>query len=192
MLRTFIAIHIPDDMRQAISRALVELRKVIGKSAVRWVAPENIHLTLKFLGDAPVSDLDQLQQMLAVEAARHRRFQVELGGLGVFPDIQHPRIVWIGLEAPRDLSALQHGVEACTERLGYPRESRPFSPHLTVGRIRDHLSPGELNALRMVLEPARVPFLGRADVGRIHLMKSELHPEGSTYRTLFTASLATG
>ena len=104
------------------------LRNTVGKTTVRWVAPENIHLTLKFLGDVSPSNLDLLKQMLATEATRHRCFQVEVGKLGIFPTSRQPRVIWVGLDGPPDLSALQRGVEAFTERLGYTPEGRAFSP----------------------------------------------------------------
>ena len=190
MLRAFVAIHIPRPVREAIGRSVTGLHKAVGRSTVRWVALENLHLTLKFLGDVSPSSLGPLQQMLAAEASRHAAFQIGAGTMGVFPDLKHPRVIWIGLQAPPALSALQHGVEAALERLGYPPETRPFSPHLTVGRVRDHVASQDLNNLRVALEETRVGVLGSLGVEDLHLMKSDLQPGGPVYSTLFTAPLA--
>jgi RNA 2',3'-cyclic 3'-phosphodiesterase len=190
MLRTFIAIRIPGDVRQAIHRNVASLKKAVDKSTVRWVAPDNIHLTLKFLGDVAPSNLDLLKQMLAAEAGRHRCFQMEVGTLGVFPNLRQPRVIWVGLEGSPALSALQRGVEAFTERLGYQPEGRAFSPHLTVGRVQDHVHAEDLNALRTAFEKNQVPPLGCVGVDGLDLMKSDLQPGGSVYTTLFSAPLA--
>lgn len=190
MLRTFIAIHIPADIRQAIHQHVTGLKQGVDKSTVRWVALDNIHLTLKFLGDVPPPNLDLLKQMLAAEAGRHRCFQMEVGTLGVFPNLRQPRVIWVGLEDPPGLAALQRGVEAFTERLGYPPEGRGFSPHLTIGRVQDHIAAEALSTLRSAFEENQVPRLGCVPVDSVHLMKSDLQPGGSVYTTLYSAPLA--
>ena len=190
MLRAFIAIHIPRPVREAIGQSVMGLYRAVSRSTVRWVALENLHLTLKFLGDVSTSSLSSLQQMLAAEASRHAAFQIGAGTLGVFPDLKHPRVIWIGLQAPPALSALQHGVEAAMERLGYPPETRPFSPHLTVGRVQEHVASQYLNNLRAAIEASQVGDLGSLGVEDLHLMKSDLQPGGPKYSTLFTAPLA--
>jgi len=190
MVRAFVAIHIPRAVREAIGQSVAGLQRAVSSATVRWVALENIHLTLRFLGDVPPSNLGMLEQMLATEAARHPAFELQAGTLGVFPSIQHPRVIWVGLDAPPALSALRRGVEAAIERLGYPPEGRPFSPHLTVGRVQDHAASAELNSLRAALEGIQVGALGSVGVDNLHLMKSDLRPGGSVYSTLFTAPLA--
>jgi len=190
MLRAFVAIHIPRPIREAIGQSVAALSRAVGRSSVRWVALENIHLTLKFLGDVSPSSLGLLEQMLGAEASRHPTFQIQAGTLGVFPHLKHPRVIWIGLEAPPALSGLQRGVEAAMERLGYSPEARPFSPHLTVGRVQDQVTPKDLDALRAALEETQIPDLGRMAVEDLHLMKSDLKPGGPVYSTLFTAPLA--
>jgi 2'-5' RNA ligase len=190
MLRCFIAVHIPGDIRQAIGRSLAGLYKGVGRSTVRWVAPENIHLTLKFLGDVSPSALDLLQEMLTAEAARHSPFQMRVETLGVFPNLKRLRVSWVGLEAPESLAVLQRGVEAAMARLGYPPEDRAFSPHLTLGRVQDHVVPEELAHLRASLEAVQFGGLGPVRVDNVHLMKSELRPGGSVYSTIATAPLS--
>jgi 2'-5' RNA ligase len=147
-------------------------------------------LTLKFLGDISPSSLELLSQMLASEAAQVPAFAMQVGGLGSFPNLKRPRVIWIGLEAPAALDTVQHGIEAAAALLGYAPEERPSSPHLTIGRVRQNLSAADLQIIRTALEAARIGQVGLVQVDAIHLFKSELRPTGSVYSKLFSASLA--
>ena len=135
MLRAFIAVEIPAGIQSAIAHSTASLKNALPKSLVRWVAPQNVHLTLKFLGDVSPANLEQLAEALKVEAASHGMFSMSVGGLGAFPTPRRARVIWIGLEAPPALEALRRGVEAAAAQLGYAPEERPFSPHLTIGRV---------------------------------------------------------
>ncbi len=188
LLRAFIAIEIPHSILDAIQKETAGLQRAIG-AAVRWVPCSNLHLTLKFLGDISPANLDLLTQMLAAEAAAHKPFELQVGGLGSFPTPRRPRIIWIGLSAPAALESLQRGIEAASARLGYTEEDRPFSPHLTIGRVKQQASSTELQALRTALEQSRVGDLGTARVEAVHLFKSDLRPAGAVYTRLFSAPL---
>lgn len=188
LLRAFIASDIPPEIKQAISSQTTSLRKESGR-AVRWVTPENIHLTLKFLGEVSASNLELLAQALRAECAQTTSFTVSVEGLGCFPNPRRPRILWVGLTAPPALNRLQHQVEAIAARLGYPPEDKPFSPHLTIGRVREQASPAELQSLRILLEQTTVASLGTFTIQEIHLYKSDLKPEGPIYTRLATARM---
>jgi 2'-5' RNA ligase len=156
---------------------------------VRWVTPENIHLTLKFLGDISSAHTDLLERALKTEVGQCLPFEIDVDGLGVFPNVRRPRVIWIGLNAPADLARLQRNLETVTARLGYVSDDKPFSPHLTIGRIREQLSSDEARALRPALENAKVGLLGRFAVKSVHLFQSELKPGGPIYTCLSTAVL---
>ncbi len=188
MLRTFIAIEIPEEIKKAISSQSAGLRKALG-GGVRWVAPENVHLTLKFLGDISPANVKMLTQSLEAEAGLHEPFTVKVGNLGVFPTPRRPRVIWVGLDAPAGLPRLQRGIEAMTARLGYAAEDKPFSPHLTIGRVRDQVSADEMQSMRAALENTKVGALGTFEVAAVHLFKSDLQPGGAVYMRLFTARL---
>ena len=115
-------------------------------AAVRWVAVKKIHLTLKFLGDVSESNLPVLYEILRREAEKQAAFEIQVGGLGAFPSVNSPRVIWIGVEAPAELAALQHGIDVETARVGYAGEERDFSPHLTLGRIAHNASSEERRA----------------------------------------------
>ena len=127
----------------AIEKQTARLRQTLGNDLIRWVPTQNMHLTLKFLGDTATSHLDFLKQMLAREADSHPQFDLQIGGLGSFPTSRRPRMLWIGIHAPADLVSLQKSIEAGTTRLGYEQEERAFSPHLTIGRVRQNVNPPE-------------------------------------------------
>jgi 2'-5' RNA ligase len=191
LLRAFIAIELTRDIRQAIARESALLKGRL-KNSVRWVPAENIHLTLKFLGDVTQPGIDMLKQSLAVEASQHNAFDLTVADLGSFPNPRQPRIIWIGLQAPPALARLQRAIESSSAKIGYPPENKPFSPHLTIGRVREQITPAELTAIRSALAPEetmRVGELGRMHVDALHLFKSDLQPGGAVYTCLFSAPL---
>jgi 2'-5' RNA ligase len=188
MLRAFIAVEIPADLQQTVHREIAPLRKTID-SLVRWVPPHNMHLTLKFLGDVSPSSVDFLRQILRTEAANIPCFDLHLAGLGAFPNLRRPRVLYIGIQAPAALDALQHGIESATRRLGYEAEERPFSAHLTLGRVRQNTSAVEQQQVRRAIEGTQVDLPGIARVDSVHLFKSELNPGGSVYTRLYSAPL---
>jgi RNA 2',3'-cyclic 3'-phosphodiesterase len=191
LLRAFIAVEIPPEIHKAIEKKTAPLRAALGSSIVRWVPSDNIHLTLKFLGDISPANVDMLSQMLNVEVSQHSVFELKFGGLGAFPNPKRPRVIWIGIQAPAGLEALQHGIEAATATLGYPGEARPFSPHLTIGRVKQTAGPAGVQKIRTALEEAKVGALGTTQVTTVHLFKSDLKPSGAVYARLFSAPLKT-
>lgn len=189
LLRAFLASEIPLSLQDAIESATSGLCKKLGPDLIRWVPVHNIHLTLKFLGDVSPSNLDLIKQMLMTEAAQHQAFDVEIAGLGSYPTPRRPRVLWVGLNAPAALISLQRAIETSTARLGYASEERGFSPHLTIGRVRQNASAADLQKIRAALEETKIGSLGTAHVDAVHLLKSELRPNGSVYTKLFSAPL---
>ena len=190
LLRAFIAIELPSHVCDAIQKQTARLRQTLGNDLIRWIPTQNMHLTLKFLGDTASSYLDFLKQLLTHEANSHPQFDLQLGGLGAFPTSRRPRLLWIGIHAPADLVSLQKGIEAGASRLGYEQEERAFSPHLTIGRVRQNINPPELQKIRATLDTIQLGNIGIARVDSIHLFKSDLQPGGSIYTKLFSAPLS--
>ena len=189
LLRAFIAVEIPSEIHQAIENKTASIQAALNPSLVRWVPSSNVHLTLKFLGDVSPANLELLSQMFSVEVGQHQAFEMTFGGLGAFPNPKRPRVIWIGIQAPAGLEALQHGIEAATATLGYPVEKRPFSPHLTIGRIKQNVSSTGMQKIRAALEETQVGSLGTMRVAAVHLFKSDLKPSGAVYTRLFSAPL---
>ena len=129
LLRVFIAVEIPLPIRQTIYSQTESLRAALGQ-LVRWVPIENMHLTLKFIGDVSPANVELLSQMLIAETMGNAPLTMQIGSLGSFPTPRRARVIWIGIQAPAAFDNLQRGIEFAAARLGYEPETRPFSPHL--------------------------------------------------------------
>lgn len=174
-IRLFIAIDLPEMVKDVLAETAVQMSKNMPNRAVRWVGREQMHLTLRFLGDTAVSQLPDLQQELGQLAARQRPFALRLNGVGAFPNPKRPRVVWAGLAG--DLAPLQTMQAALEDRvvaLGWVREQRPFSPHLTLGRVKD---AGQVRGLNWNVKLEAVGF----GVTAVQLVQSELRPSGAIY-----------
>src|SRR5512140_1884589 len=152
LLRAFLASELPAVLQDSIHGATGDLRQTLSNGLIRWVPAHNVHLTLKFLGDVSPSSLDLIKQMLLTEASQFPTFEVEVEGLGCYPSPRRPRVLWVGLKAPAELVSLQRAIEAAAARLGYESEERDFSPHLTIGRVRQNASSTDLHRIRTALD----------------------------------------
>ncbi len=192
VIRAFIAINISREIEQRLKFISGDLQQSLRGVPIRWVPVENIHLTLKFLGDVSVANLDLLTKMLETECAGHSPFEFSVGDLGAFPSIRRPRVIWVGVQAPQDLLVLQRGIDAETARLGYPREDRPFSPHLTLGRVSRGATSDDARKISEVLSNYKVGYIGAAKVNAVHLYRSDLKPSGAVYTAIYSAPLGAG
>lgn len=187
MIRAFIAAEIDPRVRENIWRAVDQLRA--SGLAARWIAPTNIHLTLKFLGDI---EPNQVETVHAVLQERLRPFPpctINAKGLGVFPDARRPRIIWVGIEGMA-LASLAAEVESALSPLGFAPESRKFSPHLTIGRWRQTDRPPK--TLGQELAKWKDVEFGATRVDEVVLFQSVLKPEGATYHRLKAVTLSGG
>jgi RNA 2',3'-cyclic 3'-phosphodiesterase len=187
-LRAFIAVELPIEIRQNIQHATSNFRRDTG-SLIRWVAMENMHLTLKFLGDIPSANVEVVTQMIHAQADSFNCFDIHLTGIGSFPSPKRPRVIYIGIHAPAALEAFQRQLESAARRLGYTAEERAFAPHLTIGRVRQRIRADEQQRLRRALEESTIDSLGTARVNSVHLYKSDLKPNGPIYTKLYSANL---
>jgi len=188
-IRAFIAIELPEALKAEIAR-LQEQLKAKSRTPARWVNPENIHLTLKFLGDIDSDTVDDILLAMGEAARGISSFHFSVKGLGVFPNPQRPRIIWVGLTGSLDkLTNLQQNIDNALDRLGLPREKRPFSPHLTIARIQDRATPAERQTVGQLIEGTE--FSSRTDfnAATVYLIKSQLTREGPIYSQLGSVSL---
>jgi 2'-5' RNA ligase len=182
-MRLFVAITLPEEIREALGAAQRRLRAA--QADVSWVQPDNIHITLKFLGEIDRKRVDRVRIGLA-EATAVPPFRLTVRGLGTFGG-RVPRVVWAGVaEGAAPLAGLARRVEDCLGRVGVPKEKRGFAGHLTLGRIRSPRNAEQLLGA-LAAEPA-VP-MGTVPVSEFALMQSELHPSGSVYTVLETYAL---
>ncbi len=190
VIRAFIAIELTDEIHQQLDEIIARFKKQLPQAPVRWVPAKNIHLTLKFLGEVSVAGLEMLTSQLQKEVAAHHPFEISVGGSGAFPNPRRARVLWVGVEAPAELAAVQSSIESAMERLGYPREDRLFSPHLTLGRVSRNASAQDLRSINQAVETTKVSFLGAVRVRQVHLFRSDLQPTGAVYTRIFTAPLS--
>jgi RNA 2',3'-cyclic 3'-phosphodiesterase len=189
IIRAFIAIDLSAEIQQRLNDVLENYKALLNNIPIRWVPVSNIHLTLKFLGEVSTSNLNILTDMIQTEVTSHHQFEISVGRSGAFPNNRQPRIIWIGVEAPQELTSIQIGIETATARLGYAREERTFSPHLTIGRVSRNVPMQDVKLISQTLENNRVGFLGAICIEKVHLYKSDLLPTGAVYTRIFTASL---
>lgn len=179
MVRTFLAIDLPTKLLDRIGRYQSEWSSL--GSGVRWVKHSRLHVTLKFLGDIPEPDVDQVIEACQEACSRSYSFNLSIRGTGVFPNERRPRVLWIGLHEDTDhLSALHKRLEGSLDSRGYPRESRPFSPHLTVGRVKGSRVPSSALETFLREEIMSEPF----PVEELIVYKSKLTPRGPLYSDL--------
>lgn len=179
--RMFIAIELPDDLLRTIERTQNSLKRAIPDRAAKWVNPDGIHLTLKFLGDVPISRIDEVVREMRTAVEGHQAFYLNVEGLGCFPNMRNPRVLWLGLSGGvRNLAALQNDIEQFVAPLGFPPEDRPFHPHLTLARAAREARRDEIAALGQAAERG-IGTLGSWRVDAVSLMRSQLHPSGAVY-----------
>ena len=189
LLRTFIAADIPPIIQKSITQQVNNLRNVLGNTSVRWVPVQNIHITLKFLGDTSKASMDELTRILHMEADAHADFDIHINGLRSFPSPKRAHVLYIGIQDSAELEALQRGIETACARIGFEPETRRFSPHLTIGRVRQRISTSNLQKIYEILRDVKIDSLGIARVDSVHLYSSERKPSGAVYTKLFSASL---
>lgn len=186
-MRLFLAINPTPDVQAHIGEVTVPLREMA--PGLRWVAPERVHLTVRFLGEQPEHRLATLRGAIDAVVARHAEAPLVLEGVGAFPNFRRARVIWIGAQPHPKLELLHHDVEEACASLGFEPEGRPFRPHLTIARVPDGIS---VDTLRSVSRAARAVRLDAGmDVGSVDLMVSELMPGGPRYRLLHASPLRT-
>ena len=184
-VRLFIAIEIPENVRAAFASLLKDFRAIAPQ--LKWVRAENLHVTLKFLGETEPAKLGALQNTLSTVQSPDP-VNLEFRGLGFFPNEKRPRVFWAGMEASPNLKTLAADVDQAAHCIGFPLEERPFTPHLTLARFP---LPGiSLKLLQAMNEKSAQPF-GSLRAREFHLIESKLKPTGAEYTTVQTFRFAT-
>lgn len=178
-MRLFIAIEIPETVKAELNELQVELRRA--GAEVGWTKPENIHLTLRFLGETGEDMLDDLKRICSQTAAEFQPFKLQTKDIGYFPSFRQPRVLWAGLGGEIETAKeLQKRLEERLISIGYDQQDNPFKPHLTIGRVKSGKNVKPLVAAADMYPLPEVTF----DVGEIVLMKSDLHPAGARYTAI--------
>ena len=189
-VRAFIAIELHAAVKASIAAAIDQLRRERIHN-LRLVRPEGVHLTLKFLGDIPASQVPAIARAMTHAAAGNAPFTLTLGAPGVFPSPNRARVLWLGVDGdPNPLDRLQSAVEDALSPLGFAPENRPFNPHLTIGRMRPRASHADRRRAVHALAALPVPASQAIEVNAVSLMKSVLLPEGALYERIAHSPLA--
>ena len=183
-VRSFIAIELPDKLKSSLTRLQAQLKS--GKQpSVRWVDPNSIHLTLKFLGNISVDRTGEITRAIETATQGISPFHLEVKGLGVFPHLRRVQVAWIGLSGDVErLNQIQQRLESELTPLGFAPESRSFTPHLTLARLRDQASPSERQSFGQLIANTRIEAIYDFNVDSIKLMRSQLTREGAIYSCL--------
>ena len=176
-MRLFIAIKIPEDIRAGIASQLKKFRAI--SPHAKWVRPENLHLTLKFMGETDPAKLVEVQSALAICSAQP--ITIEFRGLGFFPNARRPRVFWLGIQSSAALVNTVAAIDRAARKLGFPGEERPFTPHLTLARFTESSLAASLQSA--ITEKAAVS-LGAFTATEFHLIESKLKSSGAEYTTL--------
>ncbi len=188
-LRLFVAVELGEEALSALGRVQAELRER-RLEGLRWVRPEGIHLTLKFLGEVPPSAVGGIEEALGRAVQGVPPHQLSLGALGKFGSRLSPRVLWVDIRGDVDtLIGLQQRVEAALVPLGFPREQRAFSPHLTLARVRPESARQAAGPLEQAVASVH-PLAAEIDVREVSLMRSQLNPGGAVYTCLKSFPLA--
>jgi 2'-5' RNA ligase len=192
VIRSFVAIRLAETVREAVAATVARLRPL--GSAVAWVPAANLHVTLQFLGDQTEERLAEAEGALAAAAAASAPLDVTFHGVGAFPGLERPRILWVGMAAGAlEARRLQGRVAEALAACGFPRDERPWHPHLTIGRVHDERRWRREAGppLRAALAQAAATTFGTQRVAEVALMRSDLSPAGARY-TLHRAVRLTG
>jgi 2'-5' RNA ligase len=188
-LRAFIAVGLSPEVRRWLAEARSELEERIPSRCVRWTDADGIHITVKFLGDIPESSLGTIRSVMDGAARGCRPFSLSVEGLGCFPDVARPRVVWAGVQRHASFWDLQKRLEDGLAGAGFPKERRDFSPHLTLARVRDGVAGGKLAEIgRAVTHATNRPPVGMPVPG-YGLYRSVLRPTGAEYSLLYRTTL---
>jgi len=188
-IRSFIAIELPEQAREGLARLRRELERD-EHGFVKWVDPQGIHLTLKFLGNIPSRRVTEITDAIRKATQGISPFHLEISGLGAFPSLKQPRVFWVGISGELDkLSALQLDIDSTLAALGFAREERPFVAHLTVARIREGASPAERRDFGELVDSTTFQDKYPVEVAAVRLMRSQLMPAGAIYTCLSVVGL---
>ena len=188
-IRAFIAIELSEDIKRSLTQLQHKLKSGC-RAPVRWTRPEDTHLTLQFLGDIDPGLTGQITAAMAEAANGVHPFQLRVSSLGVFPDPGRVRVIWVGLTGDLEiLGNLQKRIESGLTPLGFTPEARSFTPHLTLGRVRDNARPDERQSLGLLVAKSAVESESGLEVNSVHLIKSQLTPQGPIYTIIGSVAL---
>ncbi len=178
VLRAFIAIDLPEELINRLRDVSNELSEQFAGDPIRWVAAENMHITLKFFGDVSSSNIQRINDIVSAEASFIKPFEISIGDFGVFPNLTKPRVIWTGVQGSDELFNFQRRVDLETARLGYASDKRPFFPHITLGRVSRNSGISEIRKISDTLRKQKLGFLGAARIHEVIVYNTDRNLRG--------------
>ena len=166
MIRSFIAIDFPAETTEKISRIISFFKQQTPDGTLKWVEPQNLHLPLKFLGDIPENQIKPILSCLDKTLKDTAAFEISIGELGMFPTAKAPRVVWLGIRGAQPLTALHQELDQALKALRIAPDKKPFSPHLTIARVRPSVEPQTVQSIGQTLSGFKVDSLGTLRIDR--------------------------
>jgi len=184
-MRTFIALDLTEETKQELTRLQSGLKK--SQADVKWVNPQNIHLTLKFLGEISEQQVNQVKEVLDRISSQFKPYEITLSGIGAFPKVENPRVIWVGIESGKnETKKIAEILSVELEKAGFQKEDREFKSHLTVGRVR---SPKNKDNLKTAIQSISFSPQAKIPIDYITLYQSTLTPQGPIYIPLHKTSI---
>ena len=188
-LRTFIAVDFPIEIKEKIIEITAYFQSKLPPAQIKWVEPDHMHLTLKFMGETPHDKLVQIKQSIHQVISVFPSFEIEIKALGMYPNNQRPRVIWLGINAENYLILLHNQLDQALKGEGIKSDRRPFSPHLTIGRVRRNADQESIIQIGKILSQFKIASLGSIKIDEILYYQSVLTPQGPIYTILQSTSL---
>ena len=188
-LRTFIAVDFPIEIKEKIIEITAYFQSKLPPAQIKWVEPDHMHLTLKFMGETPHDKLVQIKQSIHQVISIFPSFEIEIKALGMYPNNQRPRVIWLGINAENYLILLHNQLDQALKGEGIKSDRRPFSPHLTIGRVRRNADQESIIQIGKILSQFKIASLGSIKIDEILYYQSVLTPQGPIYTILQSTSL---
>jgi 2'-5' RNA ligase len=188
-IRSFVAIELSEPIKESLSSIMSKLQPS-KHPYVKWVAPDGIHLTLKFLGNIYADQVPGITEAIVSGTRGVSPFEIQLGTPGAFPNLQQPRVIWVAVTGEIErIKVLQQDIDTALSHFGFPTEKRPFKPHLTLGRLKERASPAERSKIGKLIASITAGGGSKMKVEGISLMRSTLMPSGAVYDRLASIEL---
>ena len=189
-IRAFIAVELTNEVKSGLKQLQTQLKST-QHPFVKWVSPEGIHLTLKFLGNIPLERVRKINEIIENAIAGTSEFRIAIKDVGGFPNLKQPRVLWVGVGGDMEkLIKLQHRIDDGLVPLGFTKEKRSFTPHLTLARLREGVSAQDRQTFGAKITAMQPKLFYEMVVGSVNLMKSQLLPTGAIYSRLSEIKLS--
>ncbi len=188
-MRTFVAIDFSPEIRKKIGEIIEYFKTQTPDYALKWVEPQNLHMTIKFLGELSEGHLRTIKDVLSDTLEGRSAFEIEVTGMGMYPSTQKPRVIWLGVEGSEPLKDIHQSLDQALQKASIPPDKRGLSPHLTIARVRRNVETLIVQDIGKTLSQFKIDSLGKCTIDRIVLYKSTLTPSGPIYDPLLSIPL---